>query len=383
MLQILPKERGLGYTLNVNHFEDYTNKFPHAYQELKDKFDVKNEGYWVNFYYREDSSIIKHWINEERSVDAFSPNLNKELHIGHARGFINSIFLQQCCGFHLVSLLGKSLGELPGAEKNFDELNNKFGLIVTKYFDTHLPLAKLELKEKEGAEYLNNVVMIRSNGKPTYAYYEMLFNEHVKPDLIFTGVEQSDHFASLGLDHKHIPLGLIVSEKGKRSSRTGEAIKLTDFINEIASNFPDNPDKEKIAWNIVIGKVNSCNISQNIKYNLDQWLDLKNSKGLYITYTMCRIKKLLSNCEVLVKTLPNETKFRLFSPFTLARDRAIQNLQPNELLDSVFQICKMANNLYEKEKVVGNEELETLFHHYYRIISLGSLFLGIRKVEMI
>lgn len=388
MLQILPKNRGLGYTLNVNHFEEYVNLYPDNIEILREYFDVVEEGFWMNFFWKEGAVVANHANpNPNLLVDAFSPNLNKQLHIGHARGFVNSIFLNNCCGYRLCSLLGKSLGELEGAEDWYDLFNTQFGLNPEKFYDTELQKKDLNWEEKDGAKFINNVCVIRSNGKPTYSYYELLFQDQVGPDLIFTGVEQKEHFEALGLSAYHVPIGLIVSDKGKLSSRTGEAITLKEFIGEIASHFPDNPHKNKIAWNIIIGKLSSCTLSQNVKYDLDQWLDLKNSKGLYITYTMCRLQKLIDKFEdknlLFSELICEKEMFRLASYHKLAREKAILNLEPKELLDAIFLLCQEANSLYEKEKILGNKNLEMLIEVNFRLIHSQAQKLGIREVDYI
>jgi arginyl-tRNA synthetase len=62
-------------------------------------------------------------------------------------------------------------------------------------------------------------VIRRSDGTPTYAYHDLAFAKMVSPDFYVTGMEQKEHFHTLGLGQKHLPMGLVLD------SATGKKLK--------------------------------------------------------------------------------------------------------------------------------------------------------------
>lgn len=155
-----------------------------------------------------------------RVIDGFSPNLNKKLHGGHLKNLAVANALANILGGKPVAMLGASLGIQEGALETYLDWCDLAGYQPTIYLDTHLPPPSINFTdgtgEYEGCKMFGDVVAIKSNGTPTYAYHDLAFAEDIGPDFYLTGNEQKPHFASLGLGDKHLALGLILGPDGKK-----------------------------------------------------------------------------------------------------------------------------------------------------------------------
>jgi arginyl-tRNA synthetase len=278
-------------------------------------------------------------------VDAFSPNLNKKLHIGHLRQLAIANSLQRSIAANMpqgvmptfVALLGTT-GILKTA---VDDLNKWFDFLnyhPKVYYDSLMPHdadivvrrkalmpcspannfhvaiedAKKEEKECEvwdGPE--GPVIVVRSDGRPTYAFHDLAFAKTVGPHRYITGSEQREHFKRLGLGDKHLPMGLVLGKNDegkweKMKSRTGDSFTAEEALEAISLRLeasrqaskhgrqtPYSPEEmRQLAWNVAAWNFLSCSREHNVKFDPDKWTD-PNSGGLYITYTWARIKKAL------------------------------------------------------------------------------------------
>jgi arginyl-tRNA synthetase len=131
-----------------------------------------------------------------------------------------------------------------------------------------------------------------------YAFHDLAFAKLVGPTHYITGAEQKEHFASLGLGDKHLPMGLVLGSDGKklksRASKEGvpaDSPKAEAIMEEVMENLEDScPDKRKLAWNVLAWNFLTVARTQNVKYNPADWTKA-DAPGLYITYTFARVKK--------------------------------------------------------------------------------------------
>jgi arginyl-tRNA synthetase len=273
-------------------------------------------------------------------VDAFSPNLDKQLHVGHLRNLALATSLSRIFNRNaeFVALLGASKGVLKSAQDNLDKWFKFVGYEPTLYYDVLMPRdedivvrrlapmpkkamtvgAMIELEECTVWDGPNGpVIVLRGDGKPLYTFHDIAFAKTVGPTHYVTGHEQTDHFKNLGLGDRHRPMGLVLgkTDKGweKMKSRSGEAFLAEDLIQLVMEKLKegkkltkktkdgdefDNEDEyghtdtRRLAWNVLAWNFLTCSREQNVKFDVDRWTD-PNSGGLYITYTYARIKAAL------------------------------------------------------------------------------------------
>lgn len=258
-------------------------------------------------------------------IDGFSPNLNKSLHIGHLRQLALARSLKGILHHktRFVSLLGASQGLYDYAEK---ELNQWFEFVKYQpelYYDVLMPKdvdivprRKVEDPQREynGCEVWDGpngpVVVVRSDGRSTYAFHDLAFAKKVAPTHYVTGAEQKEHFDNLGLGEKHLAMGLVLGGDGKKlkSRDGGTDAKAESVMQEVMANLDDTcPEKRKLAWNVLVWNFLTVSRTQNVKYKPDEWTK-PDAPGMYITYTYARIHKALEGLPDKPRTEPNSMK---------------------------------------------------------------------------
>jgi arginyl-tRNA synthetase len=238
-------------------------------------------------------------------IDGFSPNLNKHMHAGHLKNLAVAAALSNIAGGgKAVAMLGASLGVKDGALQQYDAWCELAGYSPTVYFDTELPAPPQALADGVGeygnCKMYNGVVVYKSNGAATYAAHELSFAATVAPTHYLTGAEQGPHFASLGLGHKHLPLGLVCGADGKKMRSTvkvpGEeanVLSAQELLDSVVAALDHTPEPLKLAWNILAWQFNSASVATATKFNLAQWAK-PDCAGLYMTYTYAKVQSALA-----------------------------------------------------------------------------------------
>jgi hypothetical protein len=103
-------------------------------------------------------------------------------------------------------MLGASLGVMPGALEQLQDLFDFVGYHPQLHFDTSLPLGLIPTVPGTG-DYarcrvwqgpLGPVVILKADGTPTYASHDLTYVQLIQPNFYITGSEQQGHFAALG-----------------------------------------------------------------------------------------------------------------------------------------------------------------------------------------
>lgn len=279
------------------------------------KYVEKNVGRYWNYLFTPTNydwpepwlEVAKDHINAEYIIDGFSPNLNKSLHVGHLRQLalaksLSAIFRKA----KFVAFLGASLGVYSYAMKELNEWFEFVGYKPELYYDVLMPRDLVEhhkVIEHEAHVWdgpNGPVIVVRSDGRPTYAFHDLAFAKMVGPTHYITGAEQKEHFERLGLGDKHLIMGLVLGKDGKKmKSRESdlEDAKAAAVMDEIISKLDDScTEKKKLAWNILAWNFLVAGRQQNVKYNLEEWTN-PDQAGLYITYTYARVRKALKGIE--------------------------------------------------------------------------------------
>lgn len=135
------------------------------------------------------------------------------------------------------------------------------------------------------------VPVVRADGRPLYAYHDLVFAKEVAPTYYVTGQEQREHFKALGLEKHHLPMGLVLGPDGKKlKSRDGTALPAVEAIGLVEANLNDTANKTKLAWNILAWNFLHVTRPQDVKFEVEKWTRPE-APGMHITYTHARIAK--------------------------------------------------------------------------------------------
>jgi hypothetical protein len=343
----LPPKFGVGFTSNEKlDVKDYTHEEVGRFHNY-----LFNSAAWK---WPENRWIVP---TETKVVDGFSPNLNKELHLGHLRQLaLANAFRYMLPHWKFVAILGASLGYHQQYKDKLLEWLKFTGYKPEIYYDVLMPQDQSIVPRRPGTgknsgamvwlspELDENgrqkeVVVTRSNlveyvcnkeprgcghsfymkegqepivcphcdegdwfqrgkstvqGKNNYVFADIAFAATVKPDYYITGLEQREHFQLLGMKDKHLPMGLVLGADGKKlKSRSGDAMTGEEGLEMVQSHFKDTPNPKELAWNCLAWNFLRVNRDQNVKFDPERWT-LPDAAGLYITYTYARLYSALA-----------------------------------------------------------------------------------------
>lgn len=331
----------------------------------------------------------------EHRIDGFSPNLNKQLHVGHLRNFCVALSLDRMLGDANtpVAMLGASVGMEEEAMDQLFSLFHTHNYQPKVYLDLDLPAPTFDFKpgtkEKEGCLVYGDeeVVVVRSNGKSTYAYHDLAFAQAVSPTHYVTGSEQTEHFKSLGLGKKHLPMGLVLGIDGKKiKSRSGEALLLTEAVQMVVNGLIDTQcDPSKLAWNIICANMLMASRTTNVKFDADAWVN-PNSPGMYITYTYVRLVSALQNAQgdSLAVEEFDVPLLAQCSYFTPAYNKAVVKLDPAPIAHYALELAQVVTYFYHQEKLRGGRA-GRIFAMYLakNILKEAMIMLGMYPLESV
>lgn len=330
---------------------------------------------------------IKYPKTEKKFViDGFSPNLNKLLHVGHLRNLAiaNSLFAIVYNGSEnakFVTMLGASLGVKKAALDGWRHWTKFLGYKPDEYYDVCLPddVVETHPATTEGMSDplvvepqvwdgpKGEVIVKRSDGKPLYAFHDLSFANYVGPTHYITGLEQKEHFESLGLGNKHLPMGLVLGDDNKKlKSRTGDALLATEMIQMIIERLHPNDDMDvqtKLAWNVLAWNFLHTTREKNVKFDAESWTK-PDQGGLYVTYTYARVLSALSSYPYgLKKVYPESVVGELkeidislmgfAEQFKYYFSQSMERLDPAPIANFAYDLARMISQAYETEKISG------------------------------
>jgi hypothetical protein len=320
-------------------------------------------------------------------VDGFSPNLNKNLHIGHLSNLVIAKSLQSLgVGESFIAILGDTLEGTVTKEDALSALYdycNGFGYEIEYTFMAsevkfHTPLVK-GLKKYAGTEGFlvgdKYIVGIKSDGSTSYFYQDAALAQYLNaPTLYLTGLEQEDHFTSLQKlfpNVSHLPLGLVTAEGKKVSSREGNVIYAYEVLDLLMEEFGNI----QLAYNVFAGIILSSTPRSMKKIDLDKIANVKASPGLYLSYTSARLK----SAGITPKITTGFNSHRV----TYAYLKALNNKNPKILLTELKILCKKINVNYGKYRIEGNPENVAIFSPQADDLETGMLKLGMFSVDKV
>lgn len=348
-------------------------------------------GKFTNIVVPEDTHLMD--IFEEPTsydaMDGFSPNLNKHLHIGHLSNLVLAKAFQSLgIAKNTITILGDTLTGAVTQEEAEAKLEDWIdwadlfigaGTYYASKVTYHGDLLVNGTGKYEGTKGFqvgdDFVVGIKSDGSTSYFYQDMAlayewerFNK-----LYLTGSEQGPHFKKLAAlfpegNVTHVPLGLVTAKGKKMSSREGNIISAQEVYDILVEEFP-NP---KLAYNVFAGLIlNSVPKSQK-KINLDKIKDVKQSPGLYLSYTLARLQS--AGLEI-------DWGSQYSQQLTYAVLKAQSNMNPKFLMVYLVKLAKEINGLYAKVRIQDNPEGQALFQPMLNDLATGMKWLGMFMVK--
>lgn len=291
----MPLKYGVGFVSNEPLPEDMVLGYRYEQAGTHHNYHVTSGRYHWPLQYEPDQ--------QSRIIDGFSPNMNKELHIGHLRNLalanaLSLIFEGSDTKF--VSLLGCSMGVKLAAIQGWEKWTNFVGFHPEIYYDCALPQDVVDTRIEtdpqshyQGGEVWDGpngpVLVKRTDGRFLYSFHDLAFASYVGPTHYVTGHEQREHFDALGLGDKHFPMGLVMGDDGKKmKSRDGEAFSAREAMELLQGNLDETPQPERLAWNVLAWNCLQARREKNLQFEPQKWTQ-PDSAGMYITYTYARI----------------------------------------------------------------------------------------------
>jgi arginyl-tRNA synthetase len=394
IFKVIPENLGKGFGFCV--FGEITSEV----MDLASQFNLqmeKTEKY-TNFFPTAETDFAKMFFENKgfKYLDGFSPNLNKHLHIGHFSNLVLAkAFQSMGVAKNTVAILGDTLnGEVSKEEalQKFYGYCEKFKYKIDKVFFASEMKYDGELLDGEekyaGTKIIQagdeKIVVIKADGSTSYFYQDMAFAKMLGEETLYlTGYEQVNHFGSLKklFPHvNHIGLGLVKfqsnkleGENGKMSTRLGNVIFMSDLLNDLKKEFGDN---ELLCYNIFAGYILKNHPESDKVFNIDTIKNPKNSPGLYLSYTMARLKS--AGVEIKYGQ-DNFNKQELQYSFLKSKS----TLNPVHLFNSLVNLCKEINTLYMDHKIAGNEDNKKMFELLLSDLSLGMKKIGMFEVDKV
>lgn len=390
MIKPLPPDVGVGFSA----FQDPSEYADQGYRQ-------DSVGRYVNFHF-----TLQHWAwpvavknDQPYVIDGFSPNLNKELHIGHLRNLIVATSLSRLFPqAKMVAMLGAAVGVEPYAMGQLDEFYQRAGYLPDLYYDNQLPPFTDTVDgegEQAGCQVWQGpkgpVIVTRSDGRHTYAYHDLSFAKLVSPSHYVTGAEQKDHFDSLGFGHKHLPMGLVLGADGKKvSSRHGGALTLREAVLAVADALQTvksgyNPDTIELAWNVVAWNFLKNNRAKNAIFNPEQWTQI-DSPGMYISYTYARTDSALGELEGDAGQI-TEAELPLLGVCSYSNyyiGRAVELMDASPVANYALELAQAITKAYHAEKIQGGRPgLAFAMRHAHNTLGECMNILGMKQLNRV
>jgi hypothetical protein len=320
-------------------------------------------------------------------VDGFSPNLNKDLHIGHLSNLvIANAFQHLGVGKNFIAILGDTLEgkvDKKTALEKYKLYCKNFNYKVSDiFFASKMKLKNQSLLTHGDGDYSDTkifkigdekIVGVKGNGNTSYFYQDVALAEHLnKSTLYLTGFEQDNHFNLLKklFPHtNHIGLGLVMLNGQKMSSSLGNVLYLEDFINKLLPQFNNNI---QLIYNILAGQILKSKPNQIKSIDSKLISNPKQSLGLYLSYTLASVK----SCGVGVNKITNYKSQKL----QVAHIKSIQNLDPSILFGELHNHAKKIMKLKEDLFIKGNDKNINIFTELISDLELGMNKLGMFSV---
>jgi len=255
---------------------------------------------------------------------------------------------------------------------------------------------------------LHTRVFLNSEGLPTYEAKELGLAK-IKHDtypydtsVIVTANEVNDYFQvllramslvfpELEKKTKHISHGMLRLPTGKMSSRTGDVITATSFLDALSEMVMakiadrDIEDKGKVADEVALAGIKYSILKQSpgkdIIFDPEKALSFEGDSGAYLQYAYVRTQSILRKSlprSDLGKDFPRSDlgepvsalEKMLFEGLPNAVLMARRELSPNYIATYLIDLCREFNTYYEQNQILNNEHTE---HRLALVSAVGTV----------
>ncbi len=269
-------------------------------------------------------------------------------------------------------------------------------------------------------------VVLRRDGTVLYsakdlALSELKFKEfkNLTKSIVIVGDEQDMYFKQLSKvlelinlinkdKYTHIPFGMVRLPQGKMSSRTGDNILYSDFINEVITSAKKGIKKrtpkisfkelDERALKISIAAIKYAMLKQDarkvIVFNKDDALNFEGNTGPYLLYSYARassiIRKSKSSKKIKEQNSQDEKDesenklIKLLSEFPDIVEKSFRQLDPSQVANYSYELSKAFNEFYHSSHVIGSDEEEyklKLVNSFRQVLKNSLKLLGIDVIE--
>lgn len=292
-----------------------------------------------------------------------------------------------------------------GLEKGiFTRLDD--GAVLSNLNEYNLP-DTVVLKSDGTSLYITQDIALTKLKKETYNANKLMWvigpEQTVAMKQVFAICEQ------LGIgsleDFIHIPYGLIsIGKDGARkkmSSRGGEAVLIDTLLDTVRDAVlqKERGYTKEAADKIAIAAVKFAMLkparTTDTIIDIDQMVNLEGDSGVYVLYTMARMRALLSRAALIAEAsegwLFDETEHTLIvnlSYFPSVLRSAVADFSPSTLVEYALDSARSFNAVYARERFITDDVSETQKKMYLAAACLGVLenitrLLGMPRVDEI
>ena len=207
----------------------------------------------------------------------------------------------------------------------------------------------------------------------------------------------------------HVWFGTLNLPGGAMSSRSGNIIRLAEFMDEgvrraravVDEKSPQLSEDERarVAEAVGCGAIRYADLSQNpqsdVNFDFDRTLSLEGNTAPYLMYSYARCRSLQRkggvqspSVDALAAREPVERALLLrLARFPEAVQTSLENHRPNILCEALFETANAFNRFYKEVRVLGAEdpvvkaERLALVEASARVLARGLDILGIRALE--
>lgn len=159
----------------------------------------------------------------------------------------------------------------------------------------------------------------------------------------------------------------------KMSSRKGNVLLIDDLIDLVRAKLleqmrdVDTDRAEKLALAAIKFAILKSGKDESLTFDIDKSVDTKGDTGVYVMYTLARIRSILDKVEDLpeefvnneiVKNICEKTpllRTLFFYPQSL--EKSLKDKSTHHVAQHLLELCSAFNSLYEQEKIIDDEDL--------------------------
>ena len=156
------------------------------------------------------------------------------------------------------------------------------------------------------------------------------------------------------------------------SSSSGNVIMADEVLDIIKSKFNND---DKLTWNVFSGFILKYDPTSTKNINLNSINDVKSSPGLYLSYTLAKMKSAGLSPNNIVSFNSNQLKFKLI--------KSKINLSPNILFEELIELGKKINQLYVTHHIKDNIENQKVFQPLLDDLLFGMKLLGMFDIDKV